>query len=287
MENKKKSASSIPADYVSLVQLKERWLQEKQREEEEEEEREKRLQEKERQQREKEEEGRRREDKRGQKKNGDEASPEIQSTSRRSLRRKGRKMYVEVHPKPQDKEALAVAVVEVKRTDESQEKGKKKRNKAKSRLKNKMIGGATAQPIPENVVEAGARKVVPEKKDGVQAVEKQPSEFPLAGRKFLGEKPPVYRVVEIKEKLEHLSVNGNGKLPSEIPVTSRKILGESAPVFQEVERLSVNGSVYAREYATFGAYGQFQARKRRDCSVMWVKKGEASSDGNVAMSVRR
>ncbi|KAK9269862.1 hypothetical protein L1049_025435 [Liquidambar formosana] len=294
-ENKK--YPSLPANYVSLVQLQERWLKEeqlKQRKIEQQQEEERRREE----QRLKE-----KEDKKKNDDNGERCETISKSITRRRPFQGNRRPYgrrtIEVsrteleEPEARGKaEVEAVVVVagdEVRdqggKSDDAKKKKNRKKNKKKSGGKNRKpkteeeeVTGFTEKSAPEKVgeeeVTRGTQQPVPEKvgkeklparkdgmREGMRCEFRWKSKNPAAEGKV--SVPEDHPMVEISRKLEDPSMK-RGKEKG-----------------RDRSRVEMNGDRGRyRGSGTLTSRGG-GLRQLRDRGLVWVRKGEVS-DGNVA-----
>lgn len=245
MEDKKKHPS-VPANYVTLVQLQERWLKEKER------------QEKEKQQRERREE---------------EVKPKL-ADQKDSVGKQARPSNASKHRKSKasgsrrdEPGALAWKVVEeVVAVDGDKKADQQGQSPASKKMKKKKRTQLRRQnPNPAAVKDVGHKEGVehapPEGGDKEDSRERRSEE----SRGIRANGSDLDRTAEVETKFRDLSVNGGAE--------KRKSESRRAGGFHH--------HCGSREFRGYGA-GRFGGRwrKPRDGHVVWVKKGEPF-DGNA------
>ncbi|KAL7175650.1 hypothetical protein ACSBR2_029281 [Camellia fascicularis] len=242
-----KRNSSLPSNYVTLVQLQERWLKEQQRKQAESEEEEKRKQ------REKEEQERNREELENLKKRHHENVERSKNTNTVRRRRfnvnrgneseKSSRTIGVSEKKPEELLIGPIVLHDEERKIDESKKNKKKKSKKKRKPSKEDDQTSAEKKIPVVVNEGNGEKEV-----NTSAIKRNANN--LLVNVMDGEKKvPVDRSVEIGRKFEDLSLSG-GKGGH----------GRSSGKYDKVS----------------GKFHSQKLQKPRDSNLVWVRKGESS-----------
>ncbi|KAA8537862.1 hypothetical protein F0562_027558 [Nyssa sinensis] len=243
-----KQCPTVPSNYVTLAQLEERWLKEKERKERE------KVEEEERKQREKEEEERRREvlEKRGQNENGRSKTNSVSINrgpypgNRRGQSGKNRRTVEVRKPEWAEQQLVAAVFVEEGINNQGQKVNESKKNRNKNRKKGKpraledLIEGKAQLP-PEKELDENNPVVGTERngtKDGIR------SAFRRNGKNLVNGK--VWENEQGREKPEEkISVLITGRNSEKVGITCRrngkelavtgKVWEQKAPVYRHSE----------------------------------------------------
>jgi len=238
---------SLPSNYVSLVQLQERWLKEQQRK-----------------QREKEEQERKREEdqqKQIRKENGDKGLDNYVSVSRRPFRRnrrnlgaRDRQTVEESNPNLEVSKIEAVVSQDEPKKDELKErvKKKKKKNKRRKPRVEENLAGVTSQMAPVEKLQV----FVTERNGESEQIE---SKFRRNG----GDQGVNHKVLEPKVQIDQAATLARNV--EELSLNDRKECMRSAGKTNAGHRQYSRGSERA---------DRWKLSKQRDCNLVWVKKGE-------------